>query len=101
MCDKSSSVITLSKKSSEHWKPLHNYLVMKCQCPSCQEKYSKVKATLKIRNHFRRKLKKRNNNLRILKSISDPDINYLQKKWIIPLYDHIVDINIAMSLLAN
>lgn len=99
MCDNVNWVVDVSKRQTQSWKPLYNYLTRKCQCPTCQEKYLKIKASLKIRNYFRRKLKIGNNNCQVLKSISDHDIPVLQQKWITPLHDHINDLSMSFCLL--
>ncbi len=99
MCDYSKEIIENSRKSNKPWKPLYTFLINKCQCPHCQDVYAKIEATIKIRKLFRRKLKTVNNNLRILKSISDKEIDYRQKKWMIPLTDNINDLNIIFFIL--
>ncbi len=99
MCDYSKEIIENSRKSNKPWEPLYKFLINKCHCPHCQDTYKRIEATIKIRKLFRRKLKTVNNNLRILKSISDKEIDYRQKKWMLPLTDNINDLNTIFFIL--
>ena len=98
MCEYSLKIIQNSKKTDKPWKPIYNYLIKRCDCESCQLTYKKITASIRIRKLFRRKLKSLNNNSRILKSISDKDIDVRQKIWMLPLTDDINDLQIVSRL---
>lgn len=99
MCDYSLKIIQNSKETDKPWKPIYNYLIKKCDCDSCQTTYKKIIASIKIRKLFRRKLKSLNNNSRILKSMSDKEIDFRQKIWMLPLTDDINDLQIISHIL--
>ena len=68
-----------------------------CSCDECKKNYKKVQSIIIIRRFMIKYLKK-NNIYKKLKSISDNNIIFNYKPWMINYYNNINNLNNALNL---